>query len=41
MNDWWDNGNNQIAFCRGGKGFIAINNEGSNMSQTLQVRILN
>ncbi|EFX81580.1 alpha amylase [Daphnia pulex] len=36
MNDWWDNGNNQIAFCRGGKGFIAINNEGSNMSQTLQ-----
>lgn len=37
MNDWWDNGNNQIAFCRGGKGFVAINNEGSNMSQTLQV----
>ena len=37
MNDWWDNGNNQIAFCRGGKGFVAINNEGSNFSQTLQV----
>ena len=27
----------EIAFCRGGKGFIAINNEGSNLSQTLQV----
>jgi hypothetical protein len=27
----------EIAFCRGSKGFIAINNEGSNMSQTLQV----
>jgi len=36
MNDWWDNGNNQIAFCRGGKGFIAINNEGSPLQQTLQ-----
>jgi len=36
LNDWWDNGNNQIAFCRGGKGFVAINNEGSNLSQTLQ-----
>ena len=28
LNDWWDNGSNQIAFCRGGKGFIAINNDG-------------
>lgn len=36
MNDWWDNGNNQIAFCRGDKGFIAINNEGTDMRQTLQ-----
>lgn len=35
-NDWWDNGNNQIAFCRGGKGFIAINNEGYDMRETLQ-----
>ncbi|XP_062536174.1 alpha-amylase 2-like [Armigeres subalbatus] len=25
MNDWWDNGNQQISFCRGGKGFIAFN----------------
>ncbi|XP_076048345.1 alpha-amylase 1-like isoform X2 [Oratosquilla oratoria] len=35
-NDWWDNGNNQIAFCRGGKGFIAINNDNYDLSQTLQ-----
>ncbi|ROT77239.1 alpha-amylase [Penaeus vannamei] len=28
MNDWWDNGSNQIAFCRGNKGFLAINNDG-------------
>lgn len=40
MNDWWDNGNNQIAFCRGGKGFIAMNNEGTDMNQTLQVFLL-
>uniref|UniRef100_A0A0P4W0X7 Alpha-amylase n=1 Tax=Scylla olivacea TaxID=85551 RepID=A0A0P4W0X7_SCYOL len=36
MNDWWDNGNNQIAFCRGDRGFIAINNEGYDMKETLQ-----
>ncbi|CAL4155730.1 unnamed protein product, partial [Meganyctiphanes norvegica] len=36
VNDWWDNGNNQIAFCRGGQGFIAINNEGYDMKETLQ-----
>ena len=28
----------EIAFCRGGKGFIDINNEGSDMSVTLQVK---
>ena len=27
VNNWWDNGNNQIAFYRGDKGFVAINNE--------------
>lgn len=25
INDWWDNGNQQISFCRGGRGFIAFN----------------
>lgn len=36
LNDWWDNGNNQIAFCRGDKGFIAFNNEGGNFDHNLQ-----
>ncbi|XP_065339160.1 alpha-amylase A-like [Cloeon dipterum] len=27
LTDWWDNGSNQIAFCRGNKGFIAFNNQ--------------
>ena len=27
VTDWWDNGNNQIAFGRGGLGFVAINRE--------------
>ena len=32
----WDNGNNQIAFSRGGQAFIAMNNEEwSDLSQTL------
>lgn len=34
--NWWDNNNNRIAFSRGNKGFIAINNEGSAMNETLQ-----
>ncbi|KAJ4434150.1 hypothetical protein ANN_16470 [Periplaneta americana] len=37
VNDWWDDGNQQIAFCRGGKGFIAFNDEfSSDLKQTLQ-----
>ncbi|XP_047533014.1 alpha-amylase 1-like [Vanessa atalanta] len=36
VNDWWDNGSNQIAFCRGGQAFIAFNNDNWNLSQTLQ-----
>jgi len=36
VNDWWDNGSNQIAFCRGGKAFVAFNNDGYDMSQGLQ-----
>ena len=36
MTNWWDNGNNQIAFSRGSKGFVAINNEGSDLNQSLQ-----
>ena len=27
ISHWWDNGANAIAFSRGDKGFVAINNE--------------
>ena len=30
ISNWWDNGGNQIAFSRGNKGFIAINNDDKN-----------
>ncbi|QPB85628.1 alpha-amylase [Pseudoalteromonas rubra] len=36
VNNWWDNGNNQIAFSRGDEGFVAINREGFSLNQTLQ-----
>ncbi|KAF4520996.1 hypothetical protein B566_EDAN002492 [Ephemera danica] len=36
VQSWWDNGNNQIAFCRGNRGFIAFNNEGYDMNVNLQ-----
>lgn len=28
INDWWSNGDQQIAFCRGDRGFIAFTNWG-------------
>nr|XP_056723555.1 pancreatic alpha-amylase-like [Euleptes europaea] len=34
--NWWDNGNNQVAFGRGNKGFIVFNNDDWNLSETLQ-----
>lgn len=34
--NWWDNGSNQIAFSRGNKAFLAINNEAYTMDVTLQ-----
>ncbi|XP_063363915.1 alpha-amylase 4N-like [Cydia amplana] len=36
IQNWWDNGNNQIAFSRGNRGFIAFNVEGRDLNQTLQ-----
>lgn len=27
VTSWWDNNGNQIAYCRGTRGFIAFNNE--------------
>lgn len=35
MNNWWDNGNNRIAFARGNRGFIVFNGENNNMSEWL------
>lgn len=32
---WWDNDHNQIAFCRGTRGFIAFNNERREMNSKL------
>jgi len=34
--NWWDNNGQQIAFSRGDRGFLIINNEGFNMDVTLQ-----
>lgn len=36
ISNWWDNGNNQIAFGRGEKGFVVINNEGGTLTRPLQ-----
>lgn len=36
IQNWWDNGNNQIAFSRGKKGFIVFNVEGRNLKAILQ-----
>ena len=33
--NWWDNGNNQIAFGRGSSGFVAINKESYSLTATL------
>jgi len=35
VNNWWDNGNDQIAFCRGNKGFVAFNQENYDLNQWL------
>jgi alpha-amylase len=36
VNNWWDNGNNQIAFSRGDKGFVAINREAAPLVRQFQ-----
>lgn len=36
VTNWWDNGGHQIAFSRGSKAFIAINNEDFSMSSTFK-----
>ncbi|MFR9722373.1 alpha-amylase [Streptomyces sp. MS19] len=34
VTDWWDNGNDAIAFGRGDQGYVAINHEGSSLTRT-------
>ncbi|BAP54563.1 alpha amylase [Thioploca ingrica] len=36
VGNWWDNGNNQIAFSRGDKGFVVINKESTPLEKTFQ-----
>ncbi|UFS70797.1 alpha amylase C-terminal domain-containing protein [Geomonas sp. RF6] len=39
VTDWWDNGNNQIAFGRGDKGFLVINREDQPLQKTFQTHL--
>jgi alpha-amylase len=34
VTNWWDDGNNAIAFGRGSKGYVAINHEGGAITET-------
>jgi len=36
VTNWWDNGNNQIAFGRGNAGFVVINKESGSLTRTFQ-----
>jgi alpha-amylase len=36
VDNWWDNGNNQIAFGRGDRGFVVINREDGTLNRTFQ-----
>jgi len=36
VNNWWSNGNNQIAFSRGNKAFIAINRESATLDREFE-----
>ncbi|MBB2893776.1 carbohydrate-binding module family 20 domain-containing protein [Flexivirga oryzae] len=39
VNNWWDDGNNQIAFGRGDKGFVVINHEDGALTHTFQTSL--
>ncbi|MCM2579389.1 alpha-amylase family protein [Streptomyces sp. MTZ3.1] len=39
VTNWWDNGNDAIAFGRGDKGFVAVNHETSTVSRTYQTSL--
>jgi alpha-amylase len=37
--DWWDNGANAVAFSRGDNGFVAINNETTALTATVETSL--
>lgn len=39
MTNWWDNGNDAIAFGRGNKAYVVINHEGSSVGRTFQTSL--
>lgn len=39
VTDWWDNGNDQIAFGRGNQGFVVINQEGGALSRSFHTSL--
>ncbi|KUJ70569.1 glycosidase [Streptomyces albus subsp. albus] len=39
VTDWWDNGNDAIAFGRGAKAYVAINHESGTLSRTFQTSL--
>uniref|UniRef100_B4MPT1 alpha-amylase n=3 Tax=Drosophila willistoni TaxID=7260 RepID=B4MPT1_DROWI len=36
LQNWWDNGSNQISFSRGNKAFVAFNNDNYDLNSSLQ-----
>lgn len=39
VTNWWDNGNDAIAFGRGSKGFVAVNHESGSLTRTYQTSL--
>ncbi|WP_432013170.1 alpha-amylase [Streptomyces cucumeris] len=39
LKDWWDNGGSALAFSRGDKGFVALNNGGGELSETFRTSL--
>ncbi|MBD0711603.1 MULTISPECIES: carbohydrate-binding module family 20 domain-containing protein [unclassified Streptomyces] len=39
VTDWWDNGNNALAFGRGSKAYLALNHESSALTRTFQTAL--
>jgi alpha-amylase len=39
VTNWWSNGSNQIAFGRGGAGYVAFNRSGSALTRTFQTSL--